>query len=205
MLEEEFEVGSRDPKSLHVVKLNNKNGSFEITLFPVQDRGQKRENSKQPKKKIRRVAANVSAGGEVEKKKSLLSSKAKPFVPKSMKRARPEESDASKSVSEVDDVLSKKKRKIEEEEVEVMKLQPVADQQSFYAVNQSAEKLQTSTSPPTRSLSSTSVGSEHEKMLLRAARFAKSTIEVEEKEQDAMEEEDAELLEELLNDEESEI
>ena len=49
------------------------------------------------------------------------------------------------------------------------------------------------------------MGTEHEKMLLRGARFAKSTIEVEEKEQDAMEEEDAELLEELLNDEESEI
>ena len=133
---------------------------------------------------------------------SKLSSKAKPFVPKSMKRARPAESTESVE-GESEDVASKK-RKVEEESD--VNLQAAADQKSFYA----AKSTETSPSSPTRALSSSSVGSEQEKMLLRAARFAKP-VEVEEKveedEEDAMEEEEVDDadLENLLNDEESEI
>ena len=109
-----------------------------------------------------------------------------------MKRTRPVES----TEGENDDVASKK-RKVEESDV--------TDQKSFYA----AKSTEKSPSSPTRALSSSSVNSEQEKMLLRAARFAKpAVVEVEEKvevEEDVMEEEDDADLENLLNDEESEI
>ena len=117
-----------------------------------------------------------------------------------MKRARPVESTES-TEGENDDVASKK-RKVEESDV---KLQPATDQKSFYA----AKTTEKAPSSPTRALSSSSVSSEQEKMLLRAARFAKpAVVEVEEKvevEEDVMEEEDDADLENLLNDEESEI
>ena len=95
-----------------------------------------------------------------------------------MKRARPVESTES-TEGENDDVASKK-RKVEESDV---KLQPATDQKSFYA----AKTTEKAPSSPTRALSSSSVSSEQEKMLLRAARFAKP-VEVEEKVEEVVEE-----------------
>jgi len=204
-LEDEYQLASQDPNKLHVIKLSNKNGNFEITLFPESERGQKRENSKQPKKKIRRVPAGeddtvtavaTTTTTTTTTTSSTLSSKAKPFVPKSLKRARPADlsDNNNEDVDETkdnDDSVASKKRKID------LDMQLAADQQSFYA--QSNEKSPPS---PSRSMSVVSTGSEQEKMLLRAARFNSKPAEVDASESTKEEDEEFEAL---LNDEETDI